>query len=175
MMQTVKIKPFCAVWAALCLVTACTADEMVSNAGFETGAVKPWKANGCSVSIGDLQPHSGRYHLQLQADGSPATWATAYQQFSSAGGEKWQGAIYALCKNGVYVLLKLEFYDADGKLLGEFMSTGTESQYMPLCVTGTAPADTASVRLVAAVEFGVAHDPVVAYFDDASLKKISSD
>lgn len=178
MMQTVKIKRFffrCAVWTVLFTVTACTADETIRNAGFESGEIAPWKSHGCSVSVVSSRPHSGRYHLQLKSDGSPETWATASQQQPAAAGQKWQASIYALCKNGVYVLLKLEFRDADGKLLAEFTSTGTESEYMPLLTEGTAPEGTALVRLVAAVEFGVAYDPVLGYFDDASLQKISAD
>lgn len=163
------------VLAALFTVTSCRANEMLSNAGFESGEIAPWKPDGCSVAVVSRQPHSGRYHLQLKADGSPAAWATAYQQFPAAAGEKWQASAYALCKTGIYVLLKLEFRDGSGNLLREFASTATEPEYMPLCATGTAPADTASVRFVAAVEFGVAGDPVLTYFDDASLKKISED
>lgn len=176
MMRAVKIKYLGSVFFLLAAVTglsACTNDDgILGNPGFDSGELTPWVADGCSVSVLSDRPRSGKYHLQLSADGSSDTWATVYQQQPASAGETWEASVYALRQKGVYVMLKLEFFDSDGIRLCELPSTGTETNYVRLCIAGTAPVGTAAVRLVAAVEFGIAQDPVQGYFDDASLRRI---
>jgi hypothetical protein len=145
--------------------------QLKSEAGFESGQLAPWVADPEKAGVIRVNPHSGRYHLKLTADGQPDGWATASLVKKAAAGETWAASIHALRRKGAIVRLKLVFFDVKGTLLREMCSTGVDQEYVPLQVVGTAPENTAEVHLVAAVEYANAQDPAVGYFDDAVLTR----
>ena len=168
-----------AVVASMFLLSAAGSAEMLTNGDFE-GSTGWTYANGAEHSQSrNLTPVDGKWSGVGYFTGN--YYPQIFQEVSASPGEAYTGSISAYCdraalEDGLFAKIRLEFNDIGGAEISSaygnvLSSVSPLNEWIRGTVTGTAPANTASIRFMVYPE-RVLPDGAIIYWDGASLTPV---